>query len=76
MEYPRHFADAVVSTWGKKGEDWLHKLPDLVHYCSQKWHLSNPTVSKNLSYNFVVFAEADQDKVLVSNNLNVVLTQK
>lgn len=55
----------VIGVWGKEGEEWLKKLPNLVKHISTNWHLQNLKPVDNLSYNYVLQGTCVQDELLV-----------
>lgn len=57
MLYPKHFIENVENTWGESGKQWLLSLPSLIEHFEQKWQLTAPQMSSNLSFNMVIFAQ-------------------
>jgi streptomycin 6-kinase len=39
MKLQKHFVQSVRLYFKEQGEAWLHKLPNLIHYCEQKWSM-------------------------------------
>lgn len=48
------FEQNIAQIWGKKGQDWLKKLPSIVDNLAQHWRLTNLKPVANLSYNYVM----------------------
>lgn len=69
MKYPKHFTEAVKSTWGDAGANWLRSLPDLVALFQEKWKLNNLRLSSHLSHNLILFAVQDGLPVVLKLSL-------
>jgi streptomycin 6-kinase len=52
VDLPSTFIAAVVSVHGRKGEEWLSSLDELIDHCKRKWHF-RLLPARNLSFNFV-----------------------
>lgn len=58
MDLPQFFKDKIKRTFGKKGEEWLKNIDNIVNGCMNKWNLRNLKLSDMLSYNLILFAES------------------
>lgn len=56
IKIPTSFQETILNTWSDKGFEWLQILPSIISACTQKWDLSEFTISEHLSYNLVLFA--------------------
>ena len=52
MKLQNHFVKSVRLYFKEKGEAWLRNLPELLHYCEQKWSMKMKE-PYNLSINYV-----------------------
>jgi streptomycin 6-kinase len=57
---PNTFQNRIITLHGSKGERWLESLPLLVDYYTEKWNLANVTISPELYYNLIMFADSPQ----------------
>lgn len=57
MKIPVVFKNIICRTYGRNGEEWLKKLPEIVEFCSNEWNLKNISALSKLSYNYVAFVE-------------------
>lgn len=49
------FEKNIISIYGRRGQAWLRRLPDLVHQISQIWNLTHLQPVETMSYNEVHF---------------------
>ena len=50
------FNENIINLFGKKGEQWLTNLPQIINALAEHWGLSELWPYSNLSYNYVVRA--------------------
>lgn len=50
---PTQFKENIIKLHGKKGEQWLNNLPNLLSYCEKEWSLVIGPPFKNLNFNYV-----------------------
>ncbi len=50
---PPKFMQNISGLYGRKGEQWLQDLPEIIRQSCKKWSLKIETIFPNLSYNFV-----------------------
>ncbi|MGM0410585.1 MAG: aminoglycoside phosphotransferase family protein [Bacillota bacterium] len=58
MIIPEFFKDKIIRVFGQKGNKWLSELPDIIDKSKQKWDLSNLSIVKDLSFNFICTAKS------------------
>lgn len=58
MDLPIYFREKVIRTFGKKGREWILRLPDIYSMCVNKWKLINLTIIHDLSFNLIYFGES------------------
>jgi len=51
-----NFRSTVVTTWPKKGSEWLKRLPSIISALEQLWNIRVQEPLKSLSYNFLAHA--------------------
>lgn len=72
MNLPPEFISNIQNTFREKGSAFLEALPDSIAEASAQWGLTDVQPVPTLSYNFVAFANWDNNKVVlkmgVSNN--------
>jgi streptomycin 6-kinase len=56
LAIPPAFRRRIVDTWGKEGQAWLERLPDLIAHCAERWDLTVESRVPGLSYGFVAHA--------------------
>lgn len=59
------FKDRITAIHGLKGQKWLASLPELQTELVERLSLSNLQPIENLSYNYLVFASAPENKSVV-----------
>jgi streptomycin 6-kinase len=65
MNLPPEFISIITNTYGEDGEQLIANLPALIEDASQRWGLRNVQPVPNLSYNFVAFANRDNQDVVL-----------
>ena len=65
MKFPDTFISNIRHSFKEKGEDFLASLPALIEDASQRWELTDIQAVPNLSYNFVAFAECEDEKAVL-----------
>jgi streptomycin 6-kinase len=65
MKLQKHFVQSVRLYFKEQGEAWLQNLPNLIHYCEQKWSMKIKE-PYSLSINYVAPAKMkDETEVVV-----------
>lgn len=65
MNLPPEFISNIQNTFREKGSAFLEALPDSIAEASAKWGLTDVQPVPTLSYNFVAFANWDNNKVVL-----------
>src|SRR5574337_1567864 len=65
LDLPSDFIQAIQGAFKEDGHKFLANLPALIDNASRRWNLKDIQPVSNLSYNFVAFANQDQDNVVL-----------
>lgn len=65
MNLPPEFISNIQNTFREKGSAFLEALPDSIAEASAQWGLTDVQPVPTLSYNFVAFANWDNNKVVL-----------
>lgn len=57
MKIPVVFRNIISRTYGRNGDEWLKRLPEIVEFCINEWNLKNIEPLSNLSFNYVAFVD-------------------
>lgn len=58
MTIPDQFISKAVQDFGEAGTEWVNGLPGYISLCQKKWKLTNIQPVKNLSINFICYAQS------------------
>lgn len=64
MKLQKHFVESVRLYFKEQGEAWLQNLPNLIHYCEQKWSMKIKE-PYSLSINYVAPAKLEDETEVV-----------
>lgn len=65
MQIPKDLRETIERVHGERGREWLHRFPDLISECRERWSLRLDRPFANLSYNLVLPATMPDDKEVV-----------
>ncbi|MBN9412526.1 MAG: hypothetical protein J0H12_01170 [Candidatus Paracaedimonas acanthamoebae] len=64
------FEKNIISIYGRRGQEWLHRLPDLVCQISQIWNLTHLQPIETMTYNYVLSGFQKENPIILKLSLD------